>query len=445
MKAFGIQFMALIFLSSFEIFSGGIEKETSRQWPQWRGPLGTGVSPHGDPPITWSENRNLRWKISIPGRGNSTPIIWNDRIFLTTAIPYGEDLPPSGSQAPGSHDNYLSLKKQKFSVFSIDRKDGRILWNKVVVDEQPNEGTHRTGSWASNSPVTDGDCIIASFGSRGIYCLDMDGKLVWQKDFGEMTTLHGHGEGSSPVLHDGIVIVNWDHQGQSFVVALNKFTGKQIWKVPRDEITSWSTPIIVEHAGSSQVVVSATERVRGYNLLTGKVIWQCGGLSRNVVASPVSGDGYVYVASSYDRQAMFAIRLATASGDITNTNTVAWSRKRHTPYVPSPLLYQNMLFFLKHNSGIITCLEAKSGKLIFGPDRLPEIWNVFASPMGAADRIYITSREGTTVVIKRGTSLDILSQNSLDDSFSASPVAVDSELYLRGQKFLYCLAEENVE
>ena len=412
------------------------------QWPQWRGPLGTGVAPHADPPLEWSEGRNVRWKIAVPGLGHSTPIIWGHRLFITSAIPHGEALAPPGSDAPGAHHNLTPRRRQTFIVLAVDRRDGSTLWQRTVRDERPHEGTHVTGSWASNSAVTDGKHLFASFGSRGLYALDMEGKTLWQVDPGDMQTRHGHGEGSSPALHGNTLIINWDHQGESFVMALDKRTGRERWKVMRDEITSWSTPLIVEHAGREQVIISATRRVRAYDLADGELIWECGGLSRNVVASPVAADGYVYVTNSYDWQAMLAIRLDGAKGDITESDAVVWRRDRDTPYVPSPLLYGDMLFFLKHSQGILTAVAARTGAPLIGPRRLPGIRNVFASPVGAADRVYIVSRNGTTAVIRRGARFELLATNRLDDSFSASPAIVGDELYLRGERNLYCIAED---
>jgi outer membrane protein assembly factor BamB len=416
-----------------------------RQWSQWRGPFGTGVAPHGNPPITWSETENVRWKVAIPGLGHSTPIVWDDRVYVTTAVPHGEKGAPPPRDAPGAHHNMLPQRRQKFIVMAIDRRDGSTVWQRTVRDEQPHEGTHTTGSWASNSPVTDGEHLYVLFGSRGLYALDRDGKVTWQIDLGDMRSRHGHGEGSSPALFANTLVVNWDHQGQSFLVALDKRTGEERWRAARDEITSWSTPLIVEHDGRQQVVVSATRKVRAYDLASGEVIWEVAGLSRNVVASPVAADGFVYVGNSYDWQAMLAIRLDGARGDLTGTDQVVWTRDRHTPYVPSPLLYDGMLFFLKHSQGILSNVEARTGKTLFGPERLPGIQNVFASPVGAAGRVYIADRDGSTIVIRRGKRLEVLARNQLDDSFSASPAVAGDELFLRGESHLYCLAVESGE
>ncbi|MFQ5490303.1 MAG: PQQ-binding-like beta-propeller repeat protein [Phycisphaerae bacterium] len=415
--------------------------DADEQWAQWRGPLGTGVAPRGDPPVEWSEDKNVRWKVAIPGKGHSTPIIWGDRIFITTAEPFGEAVAPRGDQAPGAHNNVPPLRQQKFMVLAISRRNGATLWQKTVRTGRPHEGTHETGSWASNSPVTDGRHLFVSFGSQGLYCLDFEGALVWETDLGDMQTRHGHGEGSSPALYGDTLIVNWDDQGESFVTALDARNGKPRWKVARDEITSWSTPLVVEHEGKPQVIISATNRVRAYDLDNGSVIWECAGLSRNVVASPVAGDGLVFVANSYDWQAMLAIRLAGAKGDVTNTDSVVWTIDHDTPYVPSPLLYGDRLYFLRHLQGFLTCVTAETGKLLFGPQRLPGIANVFASPVGAADRVYIVSRNGAAVVIKAGLKFELLARNRLDDSFSASPAIVGGELYLRGEQSLYCIAK----
>ena len=417
------------------------ENGADRYWPQWRGPLGTGVAPHANPPVEWSERKNIRWRIPLAGKGHSTPVVWGDRVFVTSAIPVGDAKPPSAGHRPGTHDNVTAVRRQEFIVLAISRRDGRIIWEKAVRESPPHEGGHNTASYASASPVTDGERVYAFFGSQGLYCLDWDGNLLWDKDFGDMRTLHGHGEGSSPALYGDTLIVNWDHQGPSFVVALDKRTGERRWKRDRDEVSSWSTPIVVERQGRPQVIISATKRIRSYDLGTGDVIWQCGGLSTNVVASPVSADGMVYSGSSYEKRAMLAIRLDGAKGDLTGSGQVAWSLDRLTPYVPSPLLYDDKLYFVRHYQGVLSCLNAKAGTAYYGPVRLPGIHNLYASPVGAAGRIYLTSLDGVTLVLEHGTRPEVMATNRLDDVFSASAALVDGELFLRGENYLYCVAE----
>ena len=417
--------------------------EATRSWPQWRGPLANGVAPQANPPLEWSEKRNVRWKIPLSGKGHSTPIVWGEHIFLTAAVPFGEPLKPVYDNAEGTHDNVPVAQHHRFVVLAVNRKDGKILWSKTVREEFPHEGGHETGSLASNSPVTDGELLFAFFGSRGLYCFDLNGALKWQKDLGRMQTLHAHGEGSSPVVYGDTLILNWDHEKESYLYAFDKRTGKERWKVARDDKTSWSTPLVVEHEGKPQVVISATKRVRGYDLATGRLIWECAGLSRNVVSSPVAGNGMVFAANSYDWQALLAIRLAGAKGDITETDRVAWKLNRLTPYVSSPLLYDDTLYFIRHNQNILSRFEPATGTPRGEPLRLDGIRDfIFASPVGAAGRIYVAARDGTTVVLRHDRENKTLAVNRLEDSFSASPALVDRELYLRGERFLYCIAEQ---
>ncbi|HLW65905.1 MAG TPA: PQQ-binding-like beta-propeller repeat protein [Gemmataceae bacterium] len=422
---------------------GGPPNEVNAKdyWPQWRGPLATGVAPNANPPVEWSENKNIRWKAALPGKGHSTPIIWADRIFLTTAIPFGEPVKPRFVR-PGAHDNNEMTQAHEFAVLAVDRKSGKIIWQQTVNKAVPHEAGHMTASMASASPVTDGEHVFAFFGSYGLYCLDFDGKLIWKKDLGQMYTKHGHGEGSSPALYGDTLIINWDQEEQSFLVALDKRTGKQRWRVARPEETSWATPIVVEHAAKMQVVVSGTNRIRGYDLATGEVIWECGGLSSNIVASPVAADGFVYAGSSYDTRAMLAVKLDGAKGDITGTNQVVWTRQRGTPYVPSPLLYDDTIYNLQHYQGVVVRINAKTGHDEGEPIRLPAIRDVYSSPVAAAGRIYITSRDGVTQVLSHQDPTKSLAVNRLDDRFSASAALVGRELYLRGEKHLYCIAED---
>jgi len=437
-----MQFCVLVLALAAVIISGqttGLGEEA--HWPQWRGPLGTGVAPGGTPPVQWSEESNIRWKIPLPGLGHSTPIIWNDRVFLTTAQPFGPQQTPRRSGRPGAHDNLPVSQQHHFIALALHRQTGKILWQKTLHTALPAEGGHTTASLASASPVADGDHVFVFFGSHGLFCLDHDGNQIWKKHLGQMQTKHGHGEGASPVLYRDTLIVNWDHEGDSFLAAFDKSTGQQRWRNRRDEVTSWSTPIIVEHNGAAQVIVPGTSRVRGYDLQTGSVVWECGGLSANIVASPVSSGGIVIVGSSYEKRAMLAIRLEGARGDITSSGQVLWSRRRGTPYVPSPLLYDNALYFHAHYQNILTRLEADTGKEAPGPFRLPGIGNVYASAVGADGRVYVTGLEGTTLVFTRDASPKVLARNLLNDRFNASAAIVGRDLFLRGEKFLYCIAE----
>ena len=255
-----------------------------------------------------------------------------------------------------------------------------------------------------------------------------------------MEVKHGHGEGASPVLHGGTVVINWDHEGDSFVVALNIATGRELWRQPRDEPTSWSTPIIIEHAGKLQVIISATHAIRAYDLATGKVIWSCGGMPNNVVASPVGAEGIVIAGASYVRKSMLAINLNGAQGNLTDTNKVLWRRRTGTPYVPSLLLHKGTLYFFHHYQNILSIADARTGKE-HGPFRIP-LRSIYASPVAAADRIYLTDLSGTTLVLAHGKQPKVLARNELGESVSASPALVGRELYLRGSQHLFCVAEK---
>ncbi|MCI0746786.1 MAG: PQQ-like beta-propeller repeat protein, partial [Verrucomicrobia subdivision 3 bacterium] len=411
--------------------------EALRNWPQWRGPLANGVAPRANPPIHWSETNNVRWKIPLPGKAHSSPIVFGNSVYVLAAVPVGEAQKPVYDDAPGVHDSVPVTHRQQFVALAISRRDGSISWLKVLREEWPHEGGHVTGSLASSSPVTDGEQFYVFFGSRGLYCLNLKGDLKWSKDLGRMHTLHAHGEGSSPALHGDTLIVCWDQEGDSFLYAFDKRTGEQLWKVPRDEKTSWSTPLVVEHEGKPQVIVSATKRVRGYDLATGAQLWECAGLTDNVVSSPVYTDGVVIAGNSYYSQAMLAIRLAGAKGDITGTTNVLWKLNRMTPYVSSPLLYDNTLYFLRHNQNVLSRLDPLTGKPRGEALRLEGINDfIFASPVGAAGRIYVTSRDGVTVVLRHDKENATLAVNKLEDSFSASAALVGGELYLRGERFL---------
>lgn len=415
---------------------------TADDWPQWRGPEGTGVAPQANPVVEWSSEKNIRWKTKLPGRGHSSPIVSGNRVFVTTAIAKGPRIEPRMSGRRGAHDNLPVTQSHQFAVLAMDRSSGRVLWNQVVNKAIPKEGGHYTASLASASPVTDGDRIYAFFGSHGLYCLDLQGDVVWHRQFGQMHTKHGHGEGTSPALHGETLVINWDHEEQSFLVALDCLTGETRWRRQRDEVTSWSTPVFADVGGSTQVIVCGTERVRGYHLETGGVIWNCGGMSANIVATPIAKDGWLYAGSSYDKRSLMAIRLQGASGNITGTSHVVWSRSRGTPYVPSPLLCDGYLYFLSHYQNVITRVDARSGVDAPGAMRLGPLGNIYASPVAAGGYVFVTDLDGTTLVL---TNTDIprsVAVNRLDESVSASMAIVDGEIFLRGETHLYCIAED---
>jgi outer membrane protein assembly factor BamB len=321
-------------------------------------------------------------------------------------------------------------------ALALDRADGKERWRTALRTERPHEGTHRDGSFAGGSALTDGERVYAFFGSRGLYALGLDGKLLWQKDLGRMQTRNAFGEGSSPAVHDGTLVVNWDHEGGDFVAALDARTGREKWRRERDEPTTWATPHVVVHDGKAQAVVGGTNRLIAYDLASGVTVWEAPGLTLNVIPSPVSANGLVYAMSGFRGHALRAVRLSAARGALSGPPGLAWSYDRDTPYVPSPLLYRDGLYFLKTNSGVLTRLDAQSGARHY-TERLDAVPNVYASPVAADGRVYVVGREGTTVVLAAGPRPQVLAVNRLDDAFDASAALVDAELYLRGARHLY--------
>ncbi|TWT41072.1 outer membrane biogenesis protein BamB [Phycisphaerae bacterium RAS1] len=447
--------------------------DASRQWPQFRGPSATGVAPHADPPTEWADGKNIRWKTPIPGRGNASPIVWNDRIYLLTAVkveqagaaadpledsssgttivrgPQAQDGPPASQPGAerarrpraGGPRAEKPTSPYRYTVLALDRENGRIIWETAVREKTPHAGTHPDSTFASASCVTDGEYLYAFFGSEGLYCLDLDGNVKWDVDFGDMKTRNSFGEGASPAVFGDTVVITWDHEEDDFIVALDRRSGKEIWRQKRDEPTSWSTPLIVSAGGKPQVITPGAKRCRSYDLATGEVIWECGGLTENVIPTPVYADGLVYFISGFRGAALKAIRLADARGNLDeNKSAVVWTYDKNTPYVPSPLLYDDKLYFLDNNRALVTCLNARTGEKLWGPERLEGMQNIYASIVGAAGRVYIAARDGKVAVLKHGASFEILAMNSLDDSFDATPAIAGKELYLRGGGHLYCIA-----
>ncbi len=432
-------------------------------WPQWRGPLLTGVAPQGNPPSEWSEDKNVKWKIDMPGESTGTPIVWGEQIFLTSAIKTdreGQPAPPPAefaetSQEPGVGKRGFRLSGEapknvyEFSVVCFDRATGKQLWRQVANEAVPHEGHHPDGSYASASPSTDGRRLYLSFGSFGVYCYDLDGRLLWKRDLGRMWTFNAFGEGASPVVYGDTVIVNWDHQSGSFLICLDAATGATRWKVDREENTTWATPLVVEAAGRVQVVIHGSTRVRSYDLASGEPLWACGGQGPSAIPTPVSDGQRVFAMTGFITNALYAIPL-DSTGDITADETkVAWkTRKVGTPYVPSPLLIDDLLYFTGGNKGILSCYRASTGEPLVEKQRLEGIANIYASPVSAAGKIYFTSREGNTVVFEAGQfetsggkkEVKLLATNALDDQFDASAAIVGPEIFFRGRKHLYCIA-----
>jgi outer membrane protein assembly factor BamB len=410
-------------------------------WPEWRGPFHSGVA-RTPAPTEWSGSKNLAWTVEIPGLGNSSPISWGDRIFLTTAVPTSRPEAlrnTSDMRGPGGGTG-VGIE-HRFVVMCLDRNTGKLLWERTAKVAKPHEGYHfRYGSFASNSPVTDGRHVYAFFGSRGLFCYDLDGKLIWQKDFAPMRMRLGFGEGVAPVLDGNRIILNFDQQENSFIVALDSRDGRELWRAARDEESSWAQPLIVEQGGRPQAIVSATNKVRSYDLATGKVIWECGGLGGNVIPAPVAAAGLVYAMSGFRNPNLLAIRLGR-EGDLTGTDGVAWTNVRGNSYTASPVLEDDKLYFVSDN-GLLTCLNAKTGQPYYVQQRLPKPYSFKSSPVAAGGMLYLAAEDGDIVVVKMGPKYEVVATNKIaDEMFIASPAVAQRSLYLRSQRALYCIRD----
>ena len=469
--------------------------EFDSDWMQWRGPEGTGYAADSAPPIEFSDEKNVKWKVKIPGYGHASPIVMGDRVYLMTAI--RTDRQPDAVEDAKSEDandgngdtetnesgdnnaNAASQQGQrprprmvrgvrggagqdgagrggrgrggrggppvetnihKFVVICLDRNDGSEIWSTTVCEEVPHEGTHPTASQASGSPVTDGEHLFAFFGSRGLFCLDLEGNVVWQKDLGDQTIRNSFGEGASPAVHGNVIVVPWDHEGDSFVAAFDKSTGEELWRNDRTERTTWATPVITMVDDQPQAILVGTDATIGYALETGEEIWRCSGLTANVVPTPIVKDGICYITSGFRGSALLAIDLAEAKGDISDTAAVLWSFDRGTPYIPSPLLMDGRLYFLRTTSGVVSCVDVENGVQLYVGERLENVANIYASLVGANGHIYICGLEGNVAVLKGGDTFEIVAENSLGEGINATPAIVDDEMFIRGTEHLFCIA-----
>jgi len=444
--------LSMIALTAFVLAVGSASSDPAH-WPQWRGPFFNGVA-RTAAPVEFGDTKNIKWKIEIPGRGFSTPVIWGDRIFLTTAVPTGKGAqpapPPEQAQNPdgrrqgrgGPGGGSGAGEEQKFVVMCLDKKTGKTIWERVAKVATPHEGYHRQyGSFASNAPLTDGRYLYVSFGSRGIYCYDLNGKPIWEKDLGvQMRMRNQFGEGVAPALHGNLLIHPYDQESGSFVVALDKRNGKEVWRENRDEISAWSTPLIADVKGKKQVVISATKKVRAYNPEDGKLIWECAGLGSNVIPHPTQHNDTVLVMSGHRDPKLMAVRLGR-EGDLTGSDAILWTHTRGTSYTASPVLHDNKFYSLTDN-GMLSCFNATTGEPYYHQQRLPQPDNFKASPVAAGGNLYLASESGVVTVIKMGEKFEIVATNTLaDQMFVASPVVAEGEMFLRSKTHLFCVSD----
>jgi outer membrane protein assembly factor BamB len=423
-------------------------------WPSFRGPDGTGVADGQQPPVTWDlkERKNVRWKTPIPGLGHSCPVVWGNRVFLTTAI--------SGDKDPkirvGNYGDVASVDdktKHTWQVLCLDRDSGAILWTRTAYQGVPKIKRHLKGSQANCTPATDGTRVVACFGSEGLYCYDFTGKLLWQRDLSTLDSSfaidreYEWGFGNSPLIHEGLAILQCDLSRDSFIAAFDVQTGEKVWSTPRDEIPSWSSPVIWRNARGVELVTNAAQYARGYDPKTGTELWRLAKKSEVTVPAPVCGKDLLFITSgNRPIQPIFAIRPG-ARGDISlkeneeSNAYIAWSKMRGGPYMPTPILY-GPYFYTCSNSGVLACYEAATGKEVYKQRISGGSDSYTASPVAADGRLYFASEQGQIRVVKAGPEFKLLAVNKLDDYVMATPAISNGSLFVRSQHFLMALGKK---
>jgi outer membrane protein assembly factor BamB len=417
---------------------------TGERWPQWRGSDGSGVAGAKAPPAEWSATKNVRWKTPIPGRGHSSPVVWGGRVFLTSAVE-GEVVPGakavkhvSDGQEFLHPDAVGADRKHSLLVLALDAATGKLLWQRSAFEGTPRDSRHRKASFASPTPATDGERVYAYFGSEGLYAYDFEGQLVWKVDLGIIGSM-GVGTGTSPLIWNGLVIVlcDEDEGKHSFIVALDARTGKERWRAKRDVQVNWSTPLLVQAAGRTELVTGGSEAVIAYDPATGKELWRAKGLGSNAVPSPVASGDLVVVSTGYPNKLAMALR-AGGTGDISDTPRVAWTYAKGTAYVPSPIVYGDQLYLVT-DKGLLTALDMRSGKVLYEGGRVPVPATFTASPIAFDGKLLLLSEDGDGFLIKAGPTHEVLRTNALGEPIHASPAVADGRLFIRAQNHLYCI------
>ena len=416
-------------------------------WPQWRGPDGQGISTETGLPTEWSDAKNVKWKTAIAGRGHSSPIVWGRKIFLTTALD-GEIIPGrtpgvTHKMSDGSvfvHPDAVGAdRKHTFKVVCLDRDSGKIIWERVAYEGAVQDSRHKKASFASSTPATDGKYVFAFFGSEGLYAYDFNGKQVWKQNLGTLGTA-SVGYGVSPILYGNLVIMQCDDSGMnSFIAAFDKKTGREVWRQPRKVDITWSTPVLVQTGKRTELVTSAAEAIIAYDPLTGKELWRHKGLESNAVPSPVVFNDLVVLTSGSPTKIALAIK-AGGSGDVTGTSQLVWSYNKGTAYVPSPILYGDYVYLMT-DRGLLTCLDAKTGKVEYEGARVPKPTTFMASPVAYESMILLTSEEGETFILKAGPKHEVLRSNSVGEPVYASPAIANGNIFIRGESHLFAIGK----
>jgi outer membrane protein assembly factor BamB len=423
----------------------------AENWPQFRGHDAAGVSANTSLPDQWSATDNIAWKTDLPGRSWSSPIVWGGKVFVTAVVNLGESEPPKKGLYFGGERKEPPKSEHESKVFCLDLVTGRVLWERLMHRGAPQTAIHLKSSYGAETPVTDGERVYAVFGGLGIYALTLDGKEVWSKKLEPRRTRYGWGSAASPVLHEGRLFLVNDNDERAELLALDARTGKELWRVDRDEKSNWSTPFVWKHGQRTELVTTGTRAARSYDL-DGKPLWSLRGMSSIAIPTPFAGDGLLFVSSGYvgDKvRPLYAIRPG-ASGDIslqpgeTANEFIAWSNPVGGPYNPSPLYYDGRLYVL-YDRGLVSCFDAKTGKVLYDRERLPNGFAFTSSPWATGGKIFCLNEDGICFVLRAGDKFELLHTNKLadDDMCMATPALVGDRLLIRSAARVYCVRRPN--
>jgi outer membrane protein assembly factor BamB len=429
------------------LLAASLSMAFAEDWPGWRGPGSLGVSLTKGIPAKWDPAKNIKYKVEVPGLGHSSPIVWGNRIFLTTAV---NDDPAEADWQKGFPrvDRKPDASEVTWKVLCYDRDSGKLLWERTAIRRKPVNQRHTKNSYASQTPATDGKYVFAFFADQGMYCYDYQGNLIWSRDLGSFTMRNGWGTGSSPVLYKDLVIQTCDQEtGKSFIVALDKKTGKPVWRTERDELSSWSTPYLYMGSPRAELIVNATRAIRSYDPQTGKLLWECRGPATSITTpTPTFADGLILVSSGFipePTRPVTAFRPG-ANGDITlkagetKSDYIVWRQPAAAPYIPSPTAYGDYLYVLL-DQGYIACYDVKTGKEVYGKTRIDVGAAFSASPVVVEGELYCASEDGDVYVLKTGPEYELLAKNSIGESIMASPAVAGGKMFVRALKHLYCI------
>jgi outer membrane protein assembly factor BamB len=428
------------------------QKPPSRgNWPSFRGEYAAGVADGQNLPEQWDGEKGvaIKWKTRIPGLAHSSPVVWGDRLFVTTAISSrGNATFRQGLYGDGDASDDQSSHQWK--VYCLEKQTGKILWERIAYEGVPKEKRHIKSTYASSTPATDGRYVVALFGSQGLYAYDLDGRLVWKKDLGRLNLgaydvpSYEWGTASSPIIYKDLVIAQCDTQAESFLIAINIKTGETVWKTLREELPSWGTPNIYPGKDRVELVTNASNFIRGYDPETGKELWRLGGSSKITAPTPIFSGELIVVASGRRPEAPIFVIRAGASGDITlpggetSSRHIVWSRQRAGSYMPTPLIYQGHLYVLQ-NQGILSCYDLATGEAKY-TERIPHQGSGFSgSPVASDGKLYLSSEDGDIFLVKAGPKFELLGTNRIGQLLMATPAISDGMMFVRAQHDLFAI------